>query len=236
MSDRLRRLGGLLGLTASFLLCAAALGWAAVDAASAAQKSNARTFDELVGLGALVGAWMAACWLTLGFLIVTAATIAGVAGGGRAVGGVGGVLDRVARRVAPRPLHRLARLAVGASVVTWGVVPAGGALAQTAPALPELDRPASSTTISDTVISDTVTSPAATSGPQTSPQSTTDRTDPVIVRRGDTLWDIAAARLGLDPTNAEIATAWPRWYAQNEQTIGVDPDLIFPGQPLTPPA
>lgn len=220
----------------------AALGWVAVDAVSAAQKSNTRTFDELVGLGALVGAWMAACWLTLGFLIVAATTVAGAAGRARGVGGAGGALDRFARRVAPRPLHRLARLAVGASVVAWGVVPAGGgALAQTAPALPELDRPASSTaipdtTISDTVISDTVTSPAVTSGSQASPQSSTDLTDPVIVRRGDTLWDIAAARLGPDPTNAEIAAAWPRWYAQNRQTIGVDPDLIFPGQPLTPPA
>lgn len=87
MNHRLRSLTGLLGLTASSLLCTAALGWAAVDALSAAQKGNARTFDELVGIGALVGAWMAACWLTLGVLIVAVATVAGAAGGAREVGG-----------------------------------------------------------------------------------------------------------------------------------------------------
>lgn len=58
---------------------------------------------------------------------------------------------------------------------------------------------------------------------------------PVVVRRGDTLWAIAARHLGPRATPAAIATAWPRWYAANRTVIGADPDLLLPGQRLTPP-
>ena len=57
----------------------------------------------------------------------------------------------------------------------------------------------------------------------------------VIVRRGDTLWDLAAAYLGPDATDAEIATEWQRWYAHNRSVIGDDPDLLLPGQVLIRP-
>ncbi len=55
------------------------------------------------------------------------------------------------------------------------------------------------------------------------------------VRRGDTLWDIAAARLGPGASAAQIAAEWPRWYAANRHVIGPDPALIVPGQRLVPP-
>lgn len=57
-----------------------------------------------------------------------------------------------------------------------------------------------------------------------------------VVRRGDTLWDIAARHLGPAATAAQIAGEWPRWYAANRQVIGADPDLIRPGQQLAPPS
>ena len=61
--------------------------------------------------------------------------------------------------------------------------------------------------------------------------------DPVrwVVHRGDTLWSVAARQLGPDATPAEIARAWPRWYAANREVIGDDPGLILPGQVLTAP-
>lgn len=59
--------------------------------------------------------------------------------------------------------------------------------------------------------------------------------DHVTVRRGDTLWSIAAHHLGPSATDAEIAHEWPRWYAANLRLIGADPDLIHPGQQLLPP-
>lgn len=60
--------------------------------------------------------------------------------------------------------------------------------------------------------------------------------DEVVVRRGDTLWGIAARQLGPDASDAEIATEWPRWYRANRELIGPSPDHLLPGQRLRPPA
>lgn len=58
----------------------------------------------------------------------------------------------------------------------------------------------------------------------------------VVVRIGDSLWDIAADHLGPDATDWEIAASWPEWYAANRDRIGADPGLILPGMILTVPA
>ncbi|MEO7448154.1 MAG: LysM peptidoglycan-binding domain-containing protein, partial [Humibacillus sp.] len=68
-----------------------------------------------------------------------------------------------------------------------------------------------------------------------SPRPATALLEAVTVRRGDTLWAIAARHLGADAGDAEIAREWPRWYAANRAVIGVDPDLIRPGTQLAPP-
>ncbi|HEX6577497.1 MAG TPA: LysM domain-containing protein [Jiangellaceae bacterium] len=60
--------------------------------------------------------------------------------------------------------------------------------------------------------------------------------DAVVVVSGDCLWTIAARAIGPDATDAEIAVAWPRWYARNRVNIGTDPDLLIPGMVLRPPA
>jgi hypothetical protein len=57
----------------------------------------------------------------------------------------------------------------------------------------------------------------------------------VVVRTGDSLWSIAAARLGPLASDAEIAGSWPRWYARNAPVIGPDPGLLRPGQVLSAP-
>ncbi len=57
----------------------------------------------------------------------------------------------------------------------------------------------------------------------------------VVVRRGDTLWSIAARHLEAGATAAEIVHEWPRWYAANRAVIGADPHHIEPGQQLVPP-
>ena len=57
----------------------------------------------------------------------------------------------------------------------------------------------------------------------------------VVVRRGDTLWSIAARFLGPAATAEEVAREWPRWHAANRHALGDDPDLIQPGQVLHPP-
>lgn len=57
----------------------------------------------------------------------------------------------------------------------------------------------------------------------------------VEVRRGDTLWAIAARSLPAGSTATEIAEATTRWHRVNRDVIGDDPDLIVPAQQLVPP-
>ena len=71
---------------------------------------------------------------------------------------------------------------------------------------------------------------AKSAGPATGPDGLH------VVLRGDTLWDIAAAHLPADATDPQIAEACDRWYQANRDLIGPDPDLILPGQVLSPPA
>jgi nucleoid-associated protein YgaU len=59
--------------------------------------------------------------------------------------------------------------------------------------------------------------------------------DEVIVRRGDTLWSVAARYLGPDATDAQIALEWPRWFTANRSVLTRGPDVLEPGTRLTPP-
>ncbi len=58
----------------------------------------------------------------------------------------------------------------------------------------------------------------------------------LVVRRGDTLWALAARALGPGASAAEIAAEWPHWWQSNRRAIGEDPDLLVPGTRLTAPA
>lgn len=51
---------------------------------------------------------------------------------------------------------------------------------------------------------------------------------------GDSLWAIACRDLG-SGTNREIDRRWREIYAANREVIGLNPDLIFPGQMLVIP-
>ena len=77
--------------------------------------------------------------------------------------------------------------------------------------------------------------PHLVTGRQRSTATHTTGASPVVVRRGDSLWSIAAARLGAEATDAEIARAWPRWHATNRALLGDDPHALRPGMQLTPP-
>ncbi len=60
-----------------------------------------------------------------------------------------------------------------------------------------------------------------------------------VVRRGESLWSIAAGALrasGLPAGEHDIAAAWPRLYEANADLVGPDPDLILPGQELHIPS
>jgi len=137
--------------------------------------------------------------------------------------------------VAPPLLRRFVAVAVGAAV-------AGGA----APALAAPSRgPAPLLAAVVSVATNHVSPTATTTGPAVlasgdhAPMPSLDRPAPsvaVIVAPGDCLWSIAARHLGPTATTGGIATEWRRWYDTNRLVIGPDPDLILPGQRLTPPA
>jgi hypothetical protein len=69
------------------------------------------------------------------------------------------------------------------------------------------------------------------------PPAARDRDAPAeqVVRRGDSLWSIAARHLGHGASDGEIAQAWPAWFEANRTVIGNDPDLLRPGQLLRAP-
>jgi hypothetical protein len=159
-------------------------------------------------------------------------------GGGTACRAASRACARVAVLASPGLLRPLVAvlvaggIAVGAAATATAAGPAGSSR----PALPD---PGWSPALASPTW--TPTRPAAPARPQpdVSVVAATalrgDGTPPVVVRRGDTLWTIAARQLGPDATDAEIAEQWPRWWRANRTRIGDDPDLLLPGQVLLAP-
>jgi nucleoid-associated protein YgaU len=156
-------------------------------------------------------------------------------------GRVGSTAARIAAHVTPALLRRLLQAALGVSMFSGPL--AGPALAApvaapaAAPApwghLPELDRPAAGEAPWRPASDPSGSAARDVTGARAGSTAATER---VVVQRGDTLWAIAARALGAGVAEAEIARAWPRWYAANRSVVGADPDLIQPGQVLRPPA
>lgn len=241
-------------VAALLLLLAAPSPGSAVRALRAAADATDPT-GPLVALVALL-AWVLAGWLLLTALLTTGAHLPGL---------VGRLLDAVARRVAPAAVRRAVEVALGLTVAVgalgaspaaaasgadvgpaaatasldWGAAgpvdagggldrPAAGAPATTRPSAPpaaRLDWPGVDAPVPADATADDAARPA----------------DAVVVQPGDTLWGLAAedlqARGSTAPSNADIAQAWPTWWAANRDAVGDDPDLLHPGTPLLrPPA
>lgn len=200
-------------------------------------------------------AWLVLLWLALGYLAVL---------GTRCAGRTGRWSRRTAQALLPQVLQRALESAVGVSVALVTATPALAAttpVASTAVAaptvtiaspssrpLPSLDRPATTTIELAPLpaVPAPVLAPAPVAAPP-DPAPTTAPSDPVlrgrlpgrpdatVVRRGDCLWSVVARALGPAASDADVARAWPRWYAANRSVIGPDPDLLLPGQRLSPP-
>jgi len=182
--------------------------------------------------------------LALGVLLALLAQVPGV---------VGGAAGRVGAAVTPALVRRAVAVALGATVVA-GVAPgaaAGSPATVLAPAPPPdpsfapLPDPGWAPLRSTATTRDAgwvpsppvvrpqpdvrVLSPAARAG------ATSEASLEVVVRRGDSLWEIAARHLGPDASDAQIARAWPAWFEANREVVGEDPDLLRPGQRLRTP-
>lgn len=75
----------------------------------------------------------------------------------------------------------------------------------------------------------------ATAEADPTPQPTPQQRHTHVIVQDDTLWDIAAQTLRGGASDAEIATAWQRIYADNADVLGPNPDLIHPGTVLRVP-
>jgi resuscitation-promoting factor RpfA len=217
--ERIRRLTAALGLAVLAALPTLFLASSTPATIRAATAPPADTGAILAGLAVL------AAWVVTVRLIVTALA----AGLGALPGACGRHGRRLAALWSPAVLRGLVRAALGASVVA-GPVLSGTAAFADPPLLPALDR--------------VVAVPAPVTAATDIGHRTAVRPRPrpaahghvVLVHPEDTLWDIAASSLPIAHSDADVARAWPRWYATNREVIGPDPGNIRPGQRLVPPS
>jgi nucleoid-associated protein YgaU len=197
--------------------------------------------------------WLVALWTTLA-LSATALSLL--------PGRVGRLARSVARRITPAVLRRLVVATAGTSILISPVAasagpiaggtatpsaraatPAAGAAAHTLAVTPRLPMDRTGSSASNRPAAPPHSMPpspsmpplrrAGTLAPAVAPPAGSDAR--VTVRAGDSLWSIAARRLGRSPSAARIQAEWPRWYAANRGSIGADPDLIRPGASLLVP-
>jgi nucleoid-associated protein YgaU len=271
-----RRAGATVAVTSLPLAAAALLGWAVDAPLRAVRQPGPAPVDQLVTLGAAALCGTLLATFALGALLAALAAMAQrIVGTGD--GGGGDRLDRLAARLAPGSVRRLAAVALGVTLAGTTLSPAAAAPAPAAQAATRaydaVGRPATHTATlvanaleaarqarSENARRDGATHrlpagwspdrPAPSDRPAAAghrtreaavplvtptPRVPPDGDDVVVVRRGDTLWDIAARALGAGATASDIAASWPRWHHANRHTIGADPDVLRPGQRLRPP-
>ncbi|RYP88414.1 LysM peptidoglycan-binding domain-containing protein [Nocardioides guangzhouensis] len=149
---------------------------------------------------------------------------------------------RVQRGGCPRVVRRAVLLACGVALVA-GTTPAnattdgpsavaearapGGEDRSILAGLPMPDRPAGPArpTVAPT--------PVLAARPPHDPVAP--RHGEVVVRPGDTLWDIAARDLPAEAPPAAVSRHWQRIWTANRATVGADPDLLRPGTALRLP-
>ncbi len=173
----------------------------------------------LVAVAALL-AWAALVWLLLIGLLTC---------GSELRGRLGRLSAAMLCRAAPAALRRTVALALGAGLAL-GVGPVGlsaadaAPVAAAAPAAPDATSPA-------------LDWPGLVAAPTPVPAAPAPArpTGAVVVRAGDSLWSLAAARLPPGAPARDVAAAWPTWWAANRAVIGADPDVLRPGQSLAPP-
>ena len=239
------------GLLLGYLLVAAVLLWGTSGALTAVDAAGPAEPGAVVALAAAVAAWVVLTWLT----VATSAALVTAA-----MAGVGSRAHALALALAPGAARRIVSAALGLAIVGAPVaaaLPADAGVAGVLTAADRSDHPGRQLDLPATPVPDrpAATVPAgwtpdrpvpthrrsaraeAASRLVTGPARAERRVaDEVVVRRGDSLWDIAARHLGPDASAADVAVEWPRWHHANRDVIGADPDLLIPGQRLVPPA
>lgn len=190
-------------------------------------------FEAILIAAAGGAAWICLTWLTMGSVLLALAALPAW---------VGATCARIAQRTVPPVLRRAAGALLGATVLgvpTLCALPAAAATgpsqisaALAAPVTPSLDgHPTGTAAVDPTPLPD-LDRPAPLR-PAHKPASRSKQ--PVVVRSGDSLWSITARWLGPGASDAAVAARWRSWYATNRTVVGPDPDVLRPGQVLSPP-
>lgn len=247
-SPRLR--AGIVVATVS--IAGAAAAWSLVgvlrDTYDLVGAAGPTSVEELVIAGSAAAALALLLWVALGLLASVAAMTPGPLG----------ALSRSVRdTIAPETVRRSAAVLLGVAVMsscgpTSAVASHGAAQHETRSAA-QAGSPAPTPVWGESaeLVPSGPPEPAAPMAPApdwtpqptralpsvtlTAPRAQVSAPSEVTVRRGDTLWDLAAAYLAPEATDAEVAAEWQRWYAANRDVIGADPDRILPGQVLRIP-
>jgi resuscitation-promoting factor RpfA len=259
----LRRIAPPLLIAPAGLGIARGLAWA-TSAPLHAARAGTPTFDQLLALAAATVAWAALGHLVLVLAATGLGALPGAVGRGAAIVAET-VTPAAGRRLARLAVGLTVAAGSVASTVPATAAPGGETVAVPAAAasLPGIQRPGGahqsspSATPPDGSEWPAIGRPGRAGGwvPDVPPAAAEPTPpappvrlvaavprdgeaiiDEVVVRRGDSLWQIAARALGGDATDAEIATEWPRWYETNRDVVGDDPDLLLPGTLLRPPA
>lgn len=255
-SSQTPRLGRFAIVAGVALVGVVATGWALMTALRVSLATVAgpgrTSIEELITATSSAAALGLLLWVSLGLLASVVSALPSR---------IGVAAARVRDRVAPAAVRRGAGLLLGVAIA--GSLAPGAAAAASAPTSVAVEsvteeitaaaapRPVWSVAPVTQPIVEHVEGVEPAPSPEWTPAPVRDqppvsltaqrtdaleRTDAqVVVRRGDTLWDLAAAHLPPGATDTEIATEWQRWYAANRTVIGPDPDLILPGQVLTVP-
>lgn len=254
-SDYLQSAAVSVGTAVGVITAAGLLRWAAGSPAELCHAVAAdRDFEQLLAHAAALLTWLGLSWFCLAVSLEVFSQLPGFIGRG---------CSAVAVNVSPRVVRRLAQAAIGLTVLAgpistpsaWAVTGAGpsSSAASVASAVSgevSIDRPVGSLAPATDLDRPTGSFVAWQPALPVPPPNVTPIAPAVIVagvphreapregyvvRRGDALWDIAARHLGPGASATDIAREWPRWYAANRTVIGANPNLLRPGELLSPP-
>jgi resuscitation-promoting factor RpfA len=199
------------------VLVAVALWWVGLPS-TGSSSALSRAVGEVAGVSlVLVGAWVGAAWV-LGVL-------------GRLPGRAG----CAARRMLGLLLPRAARVVLVGSLGMQAVAPPGAPPAVAAGAPPAVAAETATIAVERPLTSLSTVATPTSDGSGRRPHTVMPAPTTVVVAPGDSLWSIAERHGEPDAAAADVAVAWPRWYAANRHVIGPDPDLLQVGTVLRVP-
>ncbi|WP_284762278.1 LysM domain-containing protein [Arthrobacter sp. efr-133-R2A-63] len=223
---------------------------------SAAERLQAPMFDDLLGFIAIAAGLGIGAWWIATFLLAVAAALLRQSGKDRCAGAAAKLSPAFMRRLAVAILGlNLSGIPLASASPTEQLEPAwspthdsatsSSISAQWTPGR-GLSRHPSAVPLSESGSSEIdphwqprppVADPGllGTRPQRAAEQHASPERGEVVVKRGDSLWSIAARQLGPMASDVDIALHWPKWYATNRNVIGDDPGLLIPGQILQPP-